>query len=141
MILESGSSSSSYSWEQLDTFASYSERLLKQKGGGATCCVDVTNKHLKKREEREQDASLALSVRDLFLHVRVEPPQKAVNPPRKGDEEHFNTRHLTLVSDVSSSSEDESQTPSHSSQSFWGVFKIFFQNQCVGSFVRTASCV
>lgn len=69
-------------------------------------------------------------------------PSEAVRPPWNRDEEHFNTRHFSFhlyFLDVNYTSEDEPQAPSHSSQSFRGF--ILFQNQCIGLFVRTTSCV
>lgn len=59
VILESGTSSSQ-SWEQLDTFAA-SERLLKQNGGRHLLC-GCDEQTPRQRAEREQDASLALSI-------------------------------------------------------------------------------
>lgn len=60
-------------------------------------------------------------------------PSKAANPPRSGDEKHFNTRHFSFSSFIFlmySASEDESQntTPLLS----WGFKFVFLQISVLG---------
>lgn len=122
----------------------YKKKKKKNKRGDTTCCVDVGEQTPRRRRESAGRSGTPLSLFPsgiLFLCVGVEPPQRPPVPCERGwgTFKHQTLYFSTLFSDMTYTSEDKSQTPSHSSQHCLGF--ILFQNQCVGLFAQTASCV